>query len=121
MGKKGPEKENGQWRACATGGLRVFIATRLVRSVVRVKFLISTRKVFPNWKLVSSYEIPTPWSLALDRGLTLLEHLAAHPDGLPLASMASELDMPLSACTACWAICSGAAMCARRASKATTC
>jgi IclR family acetate operon transcriptional repressor len=37
-------------------------------------------------------------NLALDRGLTLLEHLAAHPDGLPLALMASELDMPLSAC-----------------------
>lgn len=37
-------------------------------------------------------------SLALDRGLTLLEHLAAHPDGMPLALMASELDIPLSAC-----------------------
>ncbi|MFW5332399.1 IclR family transcriptional regulator [Hydrogenophaga sp. ZJX-1] len=37
-------------------------------------------------------------SLALDRGLSLLEHLAAHPDGLPLALMASELDIPLSAC-----------------------
>ena len=37
-------------------------------------------------------------SLALDRGLTLLEHLADHPGGLPLALMASELDMPLSAC-----------------------
>ena len=37
-------------------------------------------------------------SLALDRGLTLLEHLAGHPDGLPLAQMASELDIPLSAC-----------------------
>ncbi len=37
-------------------------------------------------------------SIALDRGLALLEHLAAHPDGLPLAMMASELDIPLSAC-----------------------
>ena len=37
-------------------------------------------------------------SLALDRGLSLLESLAAHADGLPLASLASELDMPLSAC-----------------------
>lgn len=37
-------------------------------------------------------------NIALDRGLSLLEHLAAHPDGLPLSLMASELDMPLSAC-----------------------
>ncbi len=37
-------------------------------------------------------------NLALDRGLSLLEHLASHPDGLPLALMASELDIPLSAC-----------------------
>ena len=37
-------------------------------------------------------------SLALDRGLSLLEHLAGHPDGLPLALMASELDIPLGAC-----------------------
>ncbi|MDR7094167.1 IclR family transcriptional regulator [Hydrogenophaga laconesensis] len=37
-------------------------------------------------------------SLALDRGLTLLEHLAEHPGGLPLALMAAELDIPLSAC-----------------------
>jgi IclR family transcriptional regulator, acetate operon repressor len=37
-------------------------------------------------------------SLALDRGLSLLEHLAAHPDGVPLSMLASELDMPLSAC-----------------------
>jgi DNA-binding IclR family transcriptional regulator len=37
-------------------------------------------------------------NIALDRGLALLEHLAAHPDGLPLSLMASELDMPLSAC-----------------------
>jgi DNA-binding IclR family transcriptional regulator len=37
-------------------------------------------------------------SLALDRGLSLLEHLAAHPDGLPLSMLCTELDMPLSAC-----------------------
>lgn len=37
-------------------------------------------------------------SLALDRGLSLLEHLAQHPDGVPLSSLATELDMPLSAC-----------------------
>lgn len=37
-------------------------------------------------------------SLALDRGLSVLEHLAAHPDGLPLAGLAAELDIPLSAC-----------------------
>ncbi|MBL0946343.1 MAG: IclR family transcriptional regulator [Hydrogenophaga sp.] len=37
-------------------------------------------------------------NLALDRGLSLLEHLARHPDGLPLALMAEELDIPLSAC-----------------------
>ena len=37
-------------------------------------------------------------SLALDRGLSLLEHLASHPGGLPLVVMASELDIPLSAC-----------------------
>ena len=37
-------------------------------------------------------------NIALDRGLSLLEQLAAHPDGLPLALLASELDIPLSAC-----------------------
>jgi IclR family transcriptional regulator, acetate operon repressor len=37
-------------------------------------------------------------NLALDRGLSLLEHLSRHPDGLPLALMAEELDIPLSAC-----------------------
>ena len=35
-------------------------------------------------------------NLALDRGLSLLEHLSRHPDGLPLALMAEELDIPLS-------------------------
>ncbi|MBX3637485.1 MAG: IclR family transcriptional regulator [Rubrivivax sp.] len=37
-------------------------------------------------------------NLALDRGLSLLEHLSRHPDGLPLALMAEELEIPLSAC-----------------------
>ncbi len=37
-------------------------------------------------------------NIALDRGLSLLETLAHHPDGLPLALMAEELDIPLSAC-----------------------
>lgn len=35
---------------------------------------------------------------ALDRGLSILEHLAAHPDGLPLALIASSLGIPQSAC-----------------------
>jgi IclR family transcriptional regulator, acetate operon repressor len=37
-------------------------------------------------------------SVALDRGLSILEHLSVHPDGLPLALLASELAIPLSAC-----------------------
>jgi DNA-binding IclR family transcriptional regulator len=37
-------------------------------------------------------------SSALNRGLSILEHLAAHPEGLPLALLAAELDIPLSAC-----------------------
>ena len=37
-------------------------------------------------------------NLALDRGLALLEHLSRNPDGLPLALMAQDLDIPLSAC-----------------------
>jgi IclR family acetate operon transcriptional repressor len=35
---------------------------------------------------------------ALDRGLAILEHLAHHPQGLPITLIASELDIPLSAC-----------------------
>jgi IclR family transcriptional regulator, acetate operon repressor len=35
---------------------------------------------------------------ALDRGLSVLEHLAHHPEGLPMTLIASELDIPLSAC-----------------------
>jgi IclR family transcriptional regulator, acetate operon repressor len=37
-------------------------------------------------------------SVALDRGLSIVEHLAANPDGLPMTLLASELDIPLSAC-----------------------
>lgn len=37
-------------------------------------------------------------STALDRGLSILEQLAAHPGGLPLALLATELNIPLSAC-----------------------
>lgn len=37
-------------------------------------------------------------SVALNRGLAILEQLAAHSDGLPLALLASELDIPLGAC-----------------------
>lgn len=36
--------------------------------------------------------------MALDRGLSLLEHLAQHPEGLPLTLMASELAIPMGAC-----------------------
>jgi DNA-binding IclR family transcriptional regulator len=37
-------------------------------------------------------------STALDRGLSILEHLAAHPDGMPLGLIADHLDVPKSAC-----------------------
>ena len=37
-------------------------------------------------------------SIALDRGLAVLEHLTRYPQGLPLSLLASELDIPLSAC-----------------------
>lgn len=37
-------------------------------------------------------------SISLDRGLGVLEHLARHPQGLPLTLLACELDIPLSAC-----------------------
>ena len=37
-------------------------------------------------------------SIALDRGLSVLEHLTRHPQGLPISLIASELDIPLSAC-----------------------
>ncbi len=35
---------------------------------------------------------------ALGRGLQILEHLAAHPDGLPLGLVADALELPKSAC-----------------------
>ena len=37
-------------------------------------------------------------SISLDRGLSMVEHLARHPQGLPLTLLASELDIPPSAC-----------------------
>ncbi|EJL89024.1 transcriptional regulator [Polaromonas sp. CF318] len=37
-------------------------------------------------------------SNALDRGFTVLEHLAHYPQGSPLSLIATELDIPLSAC-----------------------
>ncbi len=37
-------------------------------------------------------------SIALERGLSVLEHLTRFPQGLPISLMASELDIPLSAC-----------------------
>lgn len=35
---------------------------------------------------------------ALDRGLALLEHLSGQPEGLPLGTLADELDIPHGAC-----------------------
>lgn len=35
---------------------------------------------------------------ALDRGLSILEHLTRYPQGLPISLIATELDIPLSAC-----------------------
>src|SRR5690606_32863081 len=66
----------------------------------RGRFFAHHRKHFPYWKGFPHQEKPRdiPMNLALDRGLSLLEHLARHPDGLPLALMAEELDIPLSAC-----------------------
>jgi IclR family transcriptional regulator, acetate operon repressor len=37
-------------------------------------------------------------STALQRGLAILEHMAAHPDAYALAQLADELNIPLSAC-----------------------
>lgn len=37
-------------------------------------------------------------TLALDRGLALLEHLCGQPEGVPLTTLANELDIPRSAC-----------------------
>src|SRR5687768_1837856 len=39
-----------------------------------------------------------PMTLALDRGLALLERLCGQPEGMPLTALADELDMPRSAC-----------------------
>ncbi|MDD0837187.1 IclR family transcriptional regulator [Curvibacter sp. HBC61] len=37
-------------------------------------------------------------TLALDRGLALLEHLCGQPEGMALTALADELDLPHSAC-----------------------
>ena len=37
-------------------------------------------------------------SIALERGLSILEHLARYPQGLPITMIATELDIPLSGC-----------------------
>lgn len=37
-------------------------------------------------------------TLSLDRGLSLLEQLCGQPEGMPLTSLADELDIPRSAC-----------------------
>jgi len=37
-------------------------------------------------------------TLALDRGLMLLERLCGQPEGMPLSALADELDIPRSAC-----------------------
>lgn len=37
-------------------------------------------------------------SIALERGLSILEHLSRHPEGLALTVIASELGIPYSAC-----------------------
>ena len=37
-------------------------------------------------------------TLALDRGLALLERLCGQPEGMPLSALADELDIPRSAC-----------------------
>jgi IclR family acetate operon transcriptional repressor len=39
-----------------------------------------------------------PNSSAIDRAMRILEALAAEPEGMPLASLASELEIPRSAC-----------------------
>ena len=43
-------------------------------------------------------EFGLPMTTALDRGLDLLEHLASHPEGLPLALIADSANMPKSSC-----------------------
>jgi DNA-binding IclR family transcriptional regulator len=52
------------------------------------------QKDFPYRKPFSDHKM----SIALDRGLSVLEHLARYPEGLPMSLVASELDIPLSAC-----------------------
>lgn len=58
------------------------------------RFLPRRATIFPDWKLFSYDDM----SNALDRGFTVLEHLAHYPQGSPLSLIAMELDIPLSAC-----------------------
>lgn len=58
------------------------------------RFLPRCATIFPDWK-------PFPYdemSNTLDRGFSVLEHLAHYPQGSPLSLIATELDIPLSAC-----------------------
>jgi DNA-binding IclR family transcriptional regulator len=57
-------------------------------SVSAVGKCFQTGNVYRNIKM----------NMALDRGLSILEHLTHHPQGLPLSLLASELDIPLGAC-----------------------
>ena len=52
----------------------------------------------PCWKLVPHHEKNDVMTLALDRGLALLERLCGQPEGMPLTALADELDIPRSAC-----------------------
>lgn len=61
--------------------------------MIRFQFRI----MFYNVRL-SGTHCGTPMPTALNRGLEVLEHLAAHPEGLPLTLIADALSMPLSAC-----------------------
>lgn len=58
------------------------------------RFLPRYATIFPDWKPFPHNDM----SNALDRGFTVLEHLAHYPQGSPLSLIATELDIPLSAC-----------------------
>lgn len=52
----------------------------------------------PIWKLVPHDGDASPMSLALDRGLQLIERLAGQPEGVALSALADELLIPHGAC-----------------------
>lgn len=58
------------------------------------RFLPRYATIFPDWKLFPYNEM----SNTLDRGFSVLEHLAHYPQGSPLSLIATELNIPLSAC-----------------------